>query len=379
MLNNDSYQELSPAFVLLNNSIIYYRYLKQANRYLLATPCFYSALESTSKEKLPLVLGNSNSKFTLIFADFDKDPAIFGYSSYDALRKALRDQLGEMAIVLPSASGKAKVAFLLAGKIDLPKARLFLRSQLPTFVDHLDLSAPAVFTTLIRNTEYQEFAKALRVMTPQQLAVTNTLAESQSLETIEKLATESEIHRWNCYKQDIEIEELQINRSEEFVIRFALGAFKRGIFLSGIQLSTKYIAAQHGNVSQRGISKAINSLIKKGLFRKISDYYAPGRKAKSYRFDGKLLQFAYLLVKRYEKGSINRTIALTPPDSLIIKDGTWNDFLFRQTCYFSSQESFLSYVSKIPGFYDKDTRMVQAVNAWKSHSRRLHRVLIKSA
>lgn len=129
--------------------------------------------------------------------------------------------------------------------------------------------------------------------------------------------------------------------------------------------------ARKCNTGQKEVSKFISQLKKLGLIKCIDHTYIKGKKAKTYKALGILVN----LIKSHEMKTGDRKPSITK-----ILPGQSNQQIFAISCLFSGQlkqgntEGFLKYLDDLPGFHDKPksgcSRQEHATNCIKWWNRK---------
>lgn len=320
------------------------------------------------KKKHPLLLGNEGSKYSLIFADFDRPATDFGFSSYADLERALLENLKRVPgvySVLQSGSRKPKVGFLMNGKPTVEESIQFIKTALPESilknVELLDCSHSGLNWCFLNTSNWNKLTQDLPVMTVHSF---NKIVKP-------KKQVPAKVAHWNMFKGDIS-KFGKVSKSEEAVYRFILASPFMGFRFFGLNLSSHFIAEVSG-IHFTNIAKAIKSIMAKNNLKCSNFGYKKGKVARRYRASGELLAYCSELLKARTIKKTKKVI-LEKPENLEIEDGTWHESLWKLTWSFWSAPEFLEYVSRIEGSNEGD-REQQAIEAYKCREAYRARVL----
>jgi hypothetical protein len=356
------------------------------------TPRFRNHLQKVSKLQLPTFDLWSAGDIKIIAADFDHVPDwyVIDTSEYledrtnemlwDDFRLYLSHQYGRMGLVLRSPSGKAKVLFKVEVPASIQVSYDIALDTLRHFLDEWDFAAvdpmPAALNRLYVNKDMLDAMKsgleAIPIFDPilDSLDQDSCPARSFCFTPWSLLPSEADELR--------PLDGALQHELEWFLVCFMGGnpeAALQGIALPRIFLSK--LASHHlgRSIGQTAFSRAIRSMVGRGLLIVVDDFYAPGRKAKLYRVDGVLQE---TLAKLKSPLFLPRDPEIASFLDKDIPDGQWYRVLWRATNFFRDEASFLAWAHSKQGI-ELRHRKQKAKDAWRCHvdprfnrSRRIH-------
>lgn len=344
------------------------------------TPRFSEHLQKTSKLQLPTFDLWSAGDIKIIAADFDQLPDWYVRDTseylddrtneilWDDFRLYLSHQYGRMGLVLRSPSGKAKVLFKAEVPASIQMSCAIALDTLRHFLDDWDFAAvdpmPAALNRLYVNREMLDAMQSGLEETPILDPILDSLDQDSSPTRSSGFTT--------CRLLSPETEELKVldgilqHEVEWFLVRFmgvTPAAALKSIALPRVFLSKQASHHLGRPLGQSAFSRAIRSMVSRGLLLLVDDYYAPGRKAKLYQVGGVLQEAMAKLNPPLILPRDPETASFLDKD---IPNGHWYRVLWRATNFFQDEASFLAWAHSKKGI-GLHNRSQKAKEAWRCH------------
>lgn len=375
----EDYQDV----LILHGKPLKYRLPDQCNSKCFRTGFtfrFRKQLEVANKHQLPTFDLWSAGDIRVIAADFDQFPRWYEIDSlecledrtngmlWDDFRLYLSHRYGKLGLVLQTPSGKAKILFKVQVPASIRMTYAIALDTLQHLLDEQDFAAldtmPAALNRLFVNGGMVEAMRSGLEAFPIHAPILDSIEPEPSSRCSSRFTP------WRLLPTDAEelkpLEQVLRNEAEWFLVRFLGGApaaALQSIALPRVHLSSQASHHLGRSIGQTAFSRAVRSMVGRGLLIVVDDHYAPGRKAKLYRVGGVLQE---TLTKLSPPMIPPRDPEIASFLNKDIPDGQWNAVLWRATNYFQDEDSFLAWAHSKKGIGLRN-RDQKAKDAWRCH------------
>lgn len=363
----------------------------------LTETCIKLAYKADKKDKPILGFLNSGTDQCILSADFDIIPDHLNIEKdtlqagkyWDSFAWACKCYYGHNALIGRSCSNKVKVMFVvrLPWKLGFNKEEQIMGLKqilLPRHFPLCDTSANSTNLTyltpdlidVLQDAKYLEPIDLILdkeyIASKSSLIFANTLSEqcsitpssnSQTHSTMDSIVQQGQhttnYHNYITNKEDIipelakALEDWNTTDNRTLYLK-KMTAMWRLLDKKGFGISMKDMATDCG-VSMESISRYIRYFIKTGLLKCINRGYVVGKFARTYIATGilrKAIRCHKQTFGRLKK--FRRVFEGALPKS--IPDTKWETTLYAVHYAFDTAKDYLSYVSKLPGYFKKDRK-----------------------